>query len=142
MSLRDDIPALDIAGLGVTFTTPEGDVAAVNDFSLQLRAGECVGVVGESGAGKSQSFLAIMGLLAANARLRGSAALQGDPLIVEGRMASSETGVWMAWRRRLLFVVVSQGGFHCRQGVDAVVAGLVVAAEAAQGDDPLLDVLL
>ena len=40
MSLRDDIPALDIAGLGVTFTTPEGDVAAVNDFSLQLRAGD------------------------------------------------------------------------------------------------------
>ncbi|NBO74065.1 MAG: ABC transporter ATP-binding protein [Gammaproteobacteria bacterium] len=91
MSLRDDIPALDIAGLGVTFATPEGEVAAVNDFSLQLRAGECVGVVGESGAGKSQSFLAIMGLLAANARLRGSAALQGEPLIVEGRMASSQT---------------------------------------------------
>lgn len=91
MSLRDDIPALDIAGLGVTFATPEGEVAAVNDFSLQLRAGECVGVVGESGAGKSQSFLAIMGLLADNARLRGSAALQGEPLIVEGRMASSQT---------------------------------------------------
>jgi len=91
MSMLESPVALDIQGLGVTFATPEGDVAAVNDFSLQLRAGECVGVVGESGAGKSQSFLAVMGLLAANARLRGSALLQGAPLIEQGRMAPADT---------------------------------------------------
>ena len=90
MSMLESPVALDIQGLGVTFATPEGDVAAVNDFSLQLRAGECVGVVGESGAGKSQSFLAVMGLLAANARLRGSASLQGAPLIQQGRMAPAD----------------------------------------------------
>jgi len=91
MSMLESPVALDIQGLGVTFATPEGEVAAVNDFSLQLRAGECVGVVGESGAGKSQSFLAVMGLLAANARLRGSALLQGAPLIEQGRMAPADT---------------------------------------------------
>jgi len=91
MSMLESPVALDIQGLGVTFATPEGEVAAVNDFSLQLRAGECVGVVGESGAGKSQSFLAVMGLLAANARLRGSASLQGAPLIQQGRMAPADT---------------------------------------------------
>lgn len=90
MSMLESPVALDIQGLGVTFATPEGEVAAVNDFSLQLRAGECVGVVGESGAGKSQSFLAVMGLLAANARLRGSASLQGAPLIQQGRMAPAD----------------------------------------------------
>jgi oligopeptide transport system ATP-binding protein len=88
--VADTSVALDIEGLGVTFVTPEGEVAAVNDFSLQLRAGECVGVVGESGAGKSQSFLAVMGLLAANAQLRGSASLQGVPLIEQGRMATTD----------------------------------------------------
>ncbi|HVW67840.1 MAG TPA: dipeptide ABC transporter ATP-binding protein [Steroidobacteraceae bacterium] len=66
-------PVLDIEGLDVTFATPAGDVAAVRDFSLSIGRGECVGIVGESGAGKSQAFLAAMGLLAANGRARGSA---------------------------------------------------------------------
>ena len=81
--------ALSIRGLGVRFATPEGELPAVNDFSLELAPGECVGVVGESGAGKSQSFLAVMGLLADNARLGGSALLQGEPLIEDGRLADS-----------------------------------------------------
>ena len=57
----------------VTFSTPDGEVAAVKDFSLSVARGECVGVVGESGAGKSQAFLAAMGLLASNGRVSGRA---------------------------------------------------------------------
>ena len=68
-------PVLDIRELGVSFATPDGEVRAVNEFSLQIAAGECIGIVGESGAGKSQSFLAVMGLLPANARVSGSARL-------------------------------------------------------------------
>ncbi len=64
---------LSVADLGVTFETPGGAVEAVNGLSLDVQAGECVGVVGESGAGKSQAFLAVMGLLPPNARTRGSA---------------------------------------------------------------------
>ena len=78
--------ALSIRNLGVSFSTPDGVLPAVNDFSLDLAPGECIGVVGESGAGKSQSFLAVMGLLAANASVRGSATLQGRALIEDGRM--------------------------------------------------------
>jgi oligopeptide transport system ATP-binding protein len=73
--------ALQIDALSVRFVTPDGELAAVNDFSLQLKAGECVGVVGESGAGKSQSFLAVMGLLAANAKVAGHAKLAGRELL-------------------------------------------------------------
>ena len=72
---------LDIESLSVRYATPDGELAAVNDFSLQLRAGECVGVVGESGAGKSQSFLAVMGLLASNATVAGSARLGTQELV-------------------------------------------------------------
>ena len=72
---------LRIAELGVTFDTPQGEIAAVKDVSLTVQRGECVGVVGESGAGKSQLFLATLGLLPANARVTGSAALGGEPLI-------------------------------------------------------------
>ena len=81
--------ALSIRKLGVSFSTPDGALPAVNDFSLDLAPGECVGVVGESGAGKSQSFLAVMGLLAGNASVRGSATLQGRPLIEDGRMVDA-----------------------------------------------------
>jgi oligopeptide/dipeptide ABC transporter ATP-binding protein len=72
---------LSIAQLGVRFVTPQGEVPAVQEVSLAVRRGECVGVVGESGAGKSQLFLAVLGLLAANARVRGSASLGSQPLI-------------------------------------------------------------
>ena len=83
------VSALSIRGLGVRFATPEGELPAVNDFSLELAPGECVGVVGESGAGKSQSFLAVMGLLAGNALMSGSADLQGETLIADGRMVDT-----------------------------------------------------
>ncbi|MEJ0039992.1 MAG: ATP-binding cassette domain-containing protein [Gammaproteobacteria bacterium] len=75
------VPLLEIRDLGVTFGTPAGDVAAVADFSLALNAGECVGVVGESGAGKSQALLAVMGLLPPNARTRGSVRFGGRELL-------------------------------------------------------------
>jgi peptide/nickel transport system ATP-binding protein len=64
---------LRLEDLNVTFSTADGEVVAVRDFSLTIERGECVGVVGESGAGKSQAFLAAMGLLASNGNVRGRA---------------------------------------------------------------------
>ena len=70
-----------IAELSVTFATPQGDVPAVREVSLAVHRGECVGVVGESGAGKSQLFLATLGLLPATARVTGDASLGREPLV-------------------------------------------------------------
>ena len=72
---RPDV--LSLEGLSVTFMTPGGEVAAVRDFSLRVGRGECVGIVGESGAGKSQAFLAAMGLLAGNGRASGKVMFGG-----------------------------------------------------------------
>jgi oligopeptide/dipeptide ABC transporter ATP-binding protein len=78
--------ALRLEGLNVRFQTPDGEVAAVQDFSLSISRGECVGIVGESGAGKSQAFLAVMGLLAPNGRVSGRATSFGaTELIGQGR---------------------------------------------------------
>jgi len=72
---------LTLSGLSVTFDTAQGPLRAVQDVTLALASGECLGIVGESGAGKSQLFLAVMGLLAANGRTSGSARLGDIELI-------------------------------------------------------------
>jgi peptide/nickel transport system ATP-binding protein len=55
---------LSVAGLKVYFHTLEGTIRAVDDVSWQLRRGEILGIVGESGCGKSVMALSIMGLVA------------------------------------------------------------------------------
>lgn len=90
-------PVLDIRDLGVCFATPDGEVRAVNEFSLQIAPGECIGIVGESGAGKSQSFLAVMGLLPANAVVSGSARLGDQELLgADDAVLNSVRGVDLA----------------------------------------------
>ena len=72
---------LRLRGLNVSFNLPHGELHAVRDVTLAVGSGECLGVVGESGAGKSQLFLAVMGLLAANGRASGSAWLGDSELL-------------------------------------------------------------
>jgi oligopeptide transport system ATP-binding protein len=55
---------LDVQGLETTFKTPDGVVHAVNGVSFGLGEGETLGVVGESGCGKSVTMLSILGLIA------------------------------------------------------------------------------
>ena len=54
---------------------------AVDAVSLTVGRGECLGIVGESGAGKSQAFLAALGLLSAAARVSGRVRLEGQDLL-------------------------------------------------------------
>jgi oligopeptide transport system ATP-binding protein len=54
---------LDVQGLETTFKTNEGTVHAVNGVSFGLKEGETLGVVGESGCGKSVTMLSILGLI-------------------------------------------------------------------------------
>lgn len=56
-------PLLNVNHLKVSFKTGRGLARAVNDVSLRVDIGETVGIVGESGCGKSVTALAIMGLI-------------------------------------------------------------------------------
>jgi peptide/nickel transport system ATP-binding protein len=56
-------PLLEVKNLRVEFPTRRGTLVAVDDVSLHINAGEVLGVVGESGAGKSMTGTAIIGLL-------------------------------------------------------------------------------
>ncbi|MGH3094934.1 MAG: ABC transporter ATP-binding protein [Streptosporangiales bacterium] len=66
-------PVLDVSGLHVD----AGDTPLVTDVSFRIAAGERVGLIGESGSGKSLTALALLGLLPEGVTARGSAALAG-----------------------------------------------------------------
>jgi peptide/nickel transport system ATP-binding protein len=76
-----DAPLLEISGLTVTIGTGANALTAVRGVDLTVRRGESLGLVGESGAGKSLSMLSVTSLLPANARLGGSVKLNGRELI-------------------------------------------------------------
>ena len=63
MSDSDSTPLLEVRDLAVDFRTYDGTFRAVDGVSLTLERGRALGVVGESGCGKSVTALAIMGLI-------------------------------------------------------------------------------
>ena len=71
---------LDVDRLTVAFPTPAGPERAVRDVSFRLERGETLGIVGESGCGKSMTALALMGLLPEGTDTRGGIALNGRDL--------------------------------------------------------------
>ncbi len=72
---------IEVDNLGVSFSTGDGAVSAVNGISFSLERGQTLGIVGESGSGKSQSVLAMMGLLAKNGRANGQVMYRGQDLL-------------------------------------------------------------
>jgi peptide/nickel transport system ATP-binding protein len=75
-------PILDIEHLSISFFTRMREIPAVMDFSCKVMAGESMGLVGESGCGKSTVALAVMRDLGKNGKIvAGSIKFKGRELV-------------------------------------------------------------
>jgi oligopeptide/dipeptide ABC transporter ATP-binding protein len=74
-------PVLSIRDLTVEFDTEDGVVRAVNSVSYDLFPGEVLGVIGESGSGKSVSVMSMLGLVPAGRVAQGEAIFKGRDLL-------------------------------------------------------------
>lgn len=80
--LADDAPdLLVVRDLSIRFPDRYGDIRVVDGISFAVREGETLGLVGESGCGKSITSLAVMGLLARNAEAEGEILYRGRDLL-------------------------------------------------------------
>ena len=75
------MPLLEVTDLRVDLHTHRGTAAAVQGMSFSLERGDTLGLIGESGCGKSMTALALMGLTPENATVSGSLKLEGRQLI-------------------------------------------------------------
>ena len=74
-------PVLEVKGLSIAFPAQHGDVDIVDNVSFSVRPGETMGLVGESGCGKSITSMAVMGLLPPTARITGEIAFKGADIL-------------------------------------------------------------
>ncbi|MFI6942816.1 dipeptide/oligopeptide/nickel ABC transporter permease/ATP-binding protein [Streptomyces sp. NPDC050418] len=85
-------PVLSVKDLAIGFDQRHDGIDIVDGISFEVRPGEVLGLVGESGCGKSLTALTVMGLEPKGARVRGSVSFDGQELL----------GLPMRARRRLL----------------------------------------
>ncbi|WHT16677.1 dipeptide/oligopeptide/nickel ABC transporter permease/ATP-binding protein [Crossiella sp. CA-258035] len=79
--LADRETVLAVSKLAISFPDRHNGVNVVDEVSFTVRAGEVLGLIGESGCGKSLTSLAIMGLLPDNARVSGEIRFAGENLL-------------------------------------------------------------
>ena len=75
------MPLLEVDDLHVQLQTQRGPAEAVRGIGFTLERGETLGIVGESGCGKSITVQSLMGLLPSTAQVKGSIRFDGTELV-------------------------------------------------------------
>ncbi|WP_158849600.1 ABC transporter ATP-binding protein [Saccharothrix deserti] len=116
---------LEVRGLRITATRPH-EVDLVRDVSFEVAAGEMLAVVGESGAGKSITARAVLGLLPAGMRVSGSVRFDGEELV-----GASDAVYRKLWGHRMAFV--PQDALSVLSPVHTVGDQLALAVRSVRG---------
>ncbi|MBI2520127.1 MAG: ABC transporter ATP-binding protein [Bdellovibrio sp.] len=126
---------LDVQNLTITFNTKTGPLTAVRNLSFQMEMGETLGVVGESGCGKSITNLAIMGLLPPQA------VTSATHLSLEGKnLLSLNEREWQCLRGKdvaMIFQDPMSALNPCYSVGDQLIETLLVHAEMSRSDAAL-----
>ncbi|MET0518927.1 MAG: ATP-binding cassette domain-containing protein, partial [Burkholderiaceae bacterium] len=93
---------LTVEQLRIALPTARGPAGLVRGLDFSLQAGESLGLIGESGCGKSLTALALMGLLPAAARVQGCVRFEGQDLLALGEPA------WCRVRGRRIAMVFQE----------------------------------
>lgn len=80
-SLMPDVKILEINDLSISYQNKESEVLALDNLSLDIARGESIGILGESGSGKSSLAHAIMGLIDPPHKLNGEINYQAENLL-------------------------------------------------------------
>ncbi|MDV6317843.1 ABC transporter ATP-binding protein [Chromohalobacter sp. HP20-39] len=101
-AMRGDghVPLMRIEELSVDFSTARGPIHALRHISLDVAAGRILGLVGESGCGKSSLAYSLIGLLAGNARITHGVIRLGDD-----DLAHLSAGRWRALRGKRIAMI-------------------------------------
>ncbi len=117
-------PLLDVDGLTIAYRTELDDVLAVDDVSLAVARGEALGLVGESGCGKTTLANALMRLLPANARM------SANRIALDGTDIRDTRDEWfrrsVRWKR---VAMVFQGAMNALNPVEQVGRQMVRVAK-------------
>jgi peptide/nickel transport system ATP-binding protein len=119
---------LQVSDLRVTYYTDSGRTKAVDGVNLTLYAGERLGLVGESGCGKSTMALALMRMIKPPGRIEGGSALvgvEGDQVDV---MKLSEPDILLARLSRIAYI--PQGAMNSLNPVMRIGAQMIDAMKA------------
>ena len=99
-------PVLDVTGLKIYYETPKGDVKAVDGVDFSLYEGEILGLVGESGCGKSTAAMGVLQLIVPPGRIVDGEIRMGDTDLL--KLKGSELRK-MRWTRLAL---IPQGAMN------------------------------
>jgi peptide/nickel transport system ATP-binding protein len=121
---------LDVRDLRVHYATPGGDVIAVNGVSFDVRQGEILGLVGESGCGKSTVAMSILRLVQPPGRIvSGHVVLNGTDLLGLNERELNQ----VRWRD---IALIPQGAMNSLNPVMRVKDQIADAIEAHEGKQP------
>jgi peptide/nickel transport system ATP-binding protein len=126
---RDTV--LEVKDLRVHYATPEGDVIAANGVSFNIRRGELLGLVGESGCGKTTTAMAILRLVQPPGRIIGGQAILNET--TDLLSLSTQELRRVRWRD---IALIPQGAMNSLNPVMRVKNQIADGIEAHEGKQP------